>query len=105
MNNRIEDSEFGTIPIVGTAVCAAISTAWDASDLCVVKFLDTMCNNAGLADLQRRVLESHHVEISVEKLIDALSQAVQIIDLTVQLVKEPQRHLVIEDGDLWDNSL
>jgi hypothetical protein len=104
------ESDFATslaaFPITGAAFSKCLSALFPADAMFEITDLETLTtrNSAALGDLWRRVGEAP-VQISVRGLCDTLKNADQIVGLALRASKDPQSGLVIEDGEIVENTL
>lgn len=103
----MNEFSIGMPPISGESVSKYLSSILGGKELCIVRDIETLCTNncEGLGELWREVSVSRNVEIAAYELISILGNADQIVTLHISIKNSPNQELVIDDGELVENTV
>lgn len=97
----------GKSPISGESVGNFLSSNLEGCELCIVSDIETLCteNCEGLGKLWHEIAEHRNVEMTISELISVLINADQVITLHVSIKNLSNQELVIDDGELVENTV
>lgn len=94
-------------PITGKDVCNILLSVSNDMETCLVKDIETLCSSdcQELGNLWRRVNLTRAETMKISDLLSVLIYADQIVSLDIQSKINPHRVLLIDDGELVENTL